>query len=58
MVGAAHGWTGLAWTRPVGVAAGWRVHTADEKAYPRGGCVTTLSQYWLRNHPELTTPEQ
>ena len=32
--------------------------TADEKASPRSGYITTLSQSWLRNYPELTTPEQ
>lgn len=32
--------------------------TADEKASPRSGYITTLSQSWLRNYPSLTTPEQ
>lgn len=32
--------------------------TADEKASPRSGYITTLSQSWLRNYPELTTPQQ
>ncbi len=32
--------------------------TADEVASPRSGYITTLSQSWLRNYPDLTTPEQ
>ncbi len=32
--------------------------TSSEKASPRSGYITTLSQSWLRNYPELTTPEQ
>lgn len=32
--------------------------TSSEMASPRSGYITTLSQSWLRNYPDLTTPEQ
>ena len=41
---------------PAGVAT-LVSQTASEKASPRSGYITTLSQSWIRNYPDRMTPE-